>query len=309
MERWPVASLILKCGGVATLQTRDALGFTPLHYAFKYLCPDVQASSGPAAFNSAAAAWIEAASTADRKLRASVESEFGTLSGGYCDALERFRGSRGAVSTRIDGAVMYRKSGSVRADCFCPAGSKGYYEIELQSEVENSRWGFCTHKWGRIDFDAKDGAGDDEMSWGVDGDHVLKWHNGNQEPFGRRWRKGDVVGLACELPPTSSDIGGKILVSVNGDFSSPNGTAFDLPTGLVGLLPAVTCCKGIVFCNLGGDPARPLRYGLPAPDYQPMASFPPPSIKLTEKLPPPLKSTVVSEKPSECKSHGKTIEV
>jgi hypothetical protein len=45
------------------------------------------------------------------------------------------------------------------------------------------------------------GAGDDDLSWAVDGDRMSKWHGvaGAQQPFGTQWRAGDVVGLACDL--------------------------------------------------------------------------------------------------------------
>ena len=237
-------------------------------------------------------------------------------------ALELFRGARREVQIRGLGGVVFRDFSSVRAGCFCPAGGKGYYELELLSELTSPQWGFCTREWARKlkadtvgedpgddanesdvggDESAEDGesgdegedfeeageageddedgdktvekgVGDDGQSWGVDGARICKWHRGDHVPFGCVWRKGDVIGLACELPSAAGGRG-RILVSVNGNFSPPNGAAFDLPPGLDGLHPAFSCHLGAVRCNLGGDPARPLRHAPPAPDFMPMAAF------------------------------------
>ena len=172
-------------------------------------------------------------------------------------------------------AVFHTGFASVCGDCLCPAGAKGYYELQVVVEPSAPRWGFCSGEWARTE--EHEWVGHDKESWGVDGDRVLKWHSGDQGPFGRTWCKGDVIGLACELPPITFSggcgCGGRILVSVNGDFSPPNGAAFDLPADLFGLHPAFTCLAGAVRCNLGGDPARPLRHAPPATDYRAMATF------------------------------------
>jgi hypothetical protein len=88
---------------------------------------------------------------------------------------------------------------------------------------------------------------------------MSKWH-GAQQPFGTQWRAGDVIGLACDL---SGAAGGEMLVSVNGDFSPPNGAAFSLPPGLPGLRPVLTAFSGRYRCNLAG----PFRYAPPSPGY------------------------------------------
>ena len=68
----------------------------------------------------------------------------------------------------------------------------------------------------------------------MDGDRIIKFHEGRKGPFGGRWREGDVVGLACDLRGGGGG-GGRMLVSLNGDFAPPYGTAFDLPaSGLEG---------------------------------------------------------------------------
>ena len=332
LERWPCAHLLLARGGAAAIKARDAMGWAPIHHAVACL----RAAAGLG--DPAAAAWLEAAAAegGGGPLRAAAEAEVaaaGTGSG----VLERFRGARGEVGVRADGAAYFRCNASVwgachaavRGTCLCPDGEKGYYELEvLEDGLWDPRWGFCSGQWPRLDSATYEGVGLDPggLSWGVDGVGALKWHGGRSEAFGRRWRKGDVIGLACELPkvervieevkiqeprllpngqwvmadvqirtlrplnlfnpftrdctgrflpsrPSARADGGRILVSVNGDFSHPNGAAFDLPADLFGLHPAFTCLAGAVRCNLGGDPARPLRHAPPATDYRAMATF------------------------------------
>ena len=53
------------------------------------------------------------------------------------------------------------------------------------------------------------GIGDDEYSFGVDGDRCLSWYNGSKK-FGQKWKKGDVIGFAFDTNAKS------FTVSVNG---------------------------------------------------------------------------------------------
>ena len=278
MERWPCAELLLALGGAAALQARDVMGWTPIHHALAKLHATDSATYAP---DPALRAWVKAVAAIDGALCAAAKTEVAaavSLSPGV--DLKQFRGARGEVHVGADGMTVFHTGmASVRGGCLCPAGAKGYYELQVLIEPSFPQWGFCSTEWARAEEHINKGVGDDKESWGVDGDRVRKWHCGDQGPFGRAWSKGDVIGLACELPPVtcSGGSGGRILVSVNGDFSPPNGAAFDLPPGLTGLLPAFSCFCGAVRCNLGGDPARPLRHAPPAADFQPMAAFPPPA--------------------------------
>ncbi len=87
-----------------------------------------------------------------------------------------------------------------------------------------------------------------------------------EEPdWGGVWRQGDVIGIACDLAT------GEMLVSVNGDYSLPNGVAFadGVRTNTVagdGLFPAFSGRNVRLVYNLGKDPAvRPFR-GAPWPN-------------------------------------------
>jgi hypothetical protein len=149
----------------------------------------------------------------------------------------------------------------------------GYYEVEVLHAGNYPQFGFCSPGWPGKEGYTGEGVGDDVLSWGVDGDRVMKWHAGEGSPFGAAWRAGDVVGLACDLRGAGAGGGGRMLASLNGDFASPHGAAFDLPpAGLEGgLCPALTAGDGLFRCNLGGG-GRPFRHAPPSPEYRAMAA-------------------------------------
>ena len=168
------------------------------------------------------------------------------------------------------GLVFFKAFSTVRASgAVCPCGFLGYYEVEiLHTAASNTQFGFCSLEWPAKKGPSDDGVGDDGPSWGVDGDRVLKWHKGENVPFGGQWRAGDVVGLACDLQAGSR----RMLVSLNGDFNPPYGAVFDLPAaGLEGgLCPALTADSGLYRCNLGGG--LPFRHAPPSTEYRAMAT-------------------------------------
>ena len=165
------------------------------------------------------------------------------------------------------GLVAFRELATVRAcGAVCAWGGLGYYEVEIVHAGSGMRFGFCSPESpGEVSDGA--GVGDDDLSWGVDGDRGLKWHAGQDCLFGGRWRDGDVVGLACDLRAGSG--GGRILVSLNGNFAPPYGAAFELPAaGLQGgLMPALTAESGLFRLILAGGPAGlPFRHAQPSPE-------------------------------------------
>ncbi len=168
------------------------------------------------------------------------------------------------------GLVSFRAFSTVRAgNAVCPWGALGYYEVEVLHAGCATQFGFCSPAWPAKRGPAGDGVGDDGLSWGVDGQRVLRWHEGPKGPFGGRWREGDVLGFACDL--RGGPGGGRMLVSLNGDFAQPYGTAFDLPAaGLEGgLCPALSARTGLYRCNLGG---WTFRHAPPSPAYRAMAA-------------------------------------
>ena len=118
--------------------------------------------------------------------------------------LQRFRGNKWEVTIKAEAqacVVLFRGFATVRTrNLMCPSGSAAYYELHVVREDLCSQWGFCSEVFQQVDAFSSDGVGDDRASWGIDGDCLLKWHNGSSSPWGgQKWREGDVIGLACDL--------------------------------------------------------------------------------------------------------------
>ena len=160
----------------------------------------------------------------------------------------------------------------MRAAGVCPAGARGYYEVEVLGPLDSPQIGFCAETWVRSSEHRGIGVGDDAESWGVEGDRARKWHQGDAGAFGSFWQTGDVVGLAVDLTDDAGGGGGggQLWASVNGDFAAPHGLAFTLPRGLQTLHPALVAGTGCVHVNLG---QRPFRYAPPGPGFLPLMAW------------------------------------
>jgi len=162
---------------------------------------------------------------------------------------------------------------TVRSRQECPVGSKAYYELEILEELNEKtclQYGFAsaafTSQLGYTQEGAEDGVGDDAVSWAVDGARQVKLNKGEQEVYECQWKRGDVIGLACDLQAM------QMLVSVNGSFAPPNGRVFELDPHAVlsGLFAAFSCAEGTVGYNLG---EAPFKYNAPAADYSAFVDF------------------------------------
>mmetsp|Transcript_88088 Transcript_88088/g.234209 ORF Transcript_88088/g.234209 Transcript_88088/m.234209 type:complete len:457 (+) Transcript_88088:4897-6267(+) len=172
--------------------------------------------------------------------------------------IQLHRGYPAAVEvSEADQKVVFKEFASVRCLISCPKGKRAYYELELLRPGVAFQWGFCVQDWAPCPRYVGLGVGDDEGSWGVDGHRKLKWHDGHW-PFGSQWQPGDVIGLACDL------VDNRFLVSVNGNWSEPNGLAFELSDDVSGLHPAFTCQKGACKYTLDAPSFRHLP---PSPEF------------------------------------------
>jgi len=162
---------------------------------------------------------------------------------------------------------------TVRSRQQCPLGSKAYYELVILSKLHYLRpkFGFASaafiSQFGPSTHDCPlTGVGDDAASWAVDGICRVKWNAGKQQAYECQWKKGDVIGLACDLQKM------QMLVSVNGSFLPPNGFVFDLAPDAVrsGLFAAYSSTCGTVGYNLG---ETPFKYDPPAADYCAFVEF------------------------------------
>jgi hypothetical protein len=102
------------------------------------------------------------------------------------------------------------------------------------------------------------GVGDDEFSWGVDGERGKRWHAGGEAYSGRKWKEGDVLGFACSLDD------GTLHVSINGDYGASDGAVFtDIMHGKGSdkwLFPAFSAKHMTIRCNFG---SKKFKYGPP----------------------------------------------
>jgi hypothetical protein len=130
------------------------------------------------------------------------------------------------------------------------SGDRFYYELEIKHLQGGARFGWArildeggaeTKGWKSSAECSYDGVGDNPFSWAV----KCKWHNGISTIFGQNLKKGDVLGLACDM------INKTISFSLNGSFGAPFGVAFDNITA-EWIAPAFTASEGSqVVANFG----------------------------------------------------------
>jgi ankyrin repeat protein len=105
----------------------------------------------------------------------------------------------------------------------------------------------------------------DEMQEGMQ-EMIGRLRTLKKDPYKCTWQVGDIIGLACDLNTM------QMYVSVNGNFTVPNGVVFALDPDAVGegLFAALSGISGKVRYNLG---EAPFKHAPPAADYQAFAAF------------------------------------
>jgi hypothetical protein len=183
---WPLADALLKAARDLGEAGRDALlkrnchGLTALHYAI--FAQYAGTLGDPAA--AAAKAWARAAASiaapeASAELLQEAEKTVATARIADVALLNRHRGDEDAVIWGLDGLVVFRNWASVVAGCSCPAGERGYFEVEVLRPCRYARAGFCAEGWpglvGKIVHllgheGGTMGVGGDIQSWGIGGE-------------------------------------------------------------------------------------------------------------------------------------------
>ncbi|KAH9260572.1 hypothetical protein BASA81_001039 [Batrachochytrium salamandrivorans] len=97
-------------------------------------------------------------------------------------------------------------------------GGRWYYEVTLLTE-SCMQIGWCDAMFTGDAFEGN-GVGDCAHSWSYDGYRKLKWHNANQQTWGRQWKTGQVVGCLADLGK------GELWFSVDGSWEEGMGLAF-----------------------------------------------------------------------------------
>mmetsp|Transcript_35535 Transcript_35535/g.86526 ORF Transcript_35535/g.86526 Transcript_35535/m.86526 type:complete len:306 (+) Transcript_35535:1464-2381(+) len=139
---------------------------------------------------------------------------------------------------------------TLRSQGGCPVGKRAYYEVEIVEMDFVSQMGFASEAFTAVKGYSEEVVGLGTSSMAVDGTRGEMLYNG-VHAYDCQWKQGDVIGLACDL------VSNKVHVSVNGDFSPPNGEVFSLgdrePTELFALCSGAT---GTFVFNLGEAPFR-----------------------------------------------------
>jgi len=97
-----------------------------------------------------------------------------------------------------------------------------YYEVKLGPGFLEPQVGWVTQHFESQDTHSGQGVGDDDHSWGADGQRHLSWHGQEQQEscWPETWRDGDVVGCALDIDA------GRMAFSHNGHWVDE--ASFDL---------------------------------------------------------------------------------
>jgi hypothetical protein len=144
------------------------------------------------------------------------------------------------------------------------SGGRFYYELEIKHLQGGARFGWAqildegaeeTKGWKSSAECSYYGVGDNPFSWAV----KCKWQNGISTVFGQNLKKGDVLGLACDM------INKSISFSLNGSFDAPFGVAFQ-PITAEWIAPAFTASeRSQVVANFGAP--RKFKHAPPDDGY------------------------------------------
>jgi len=157
--------------------------------------------------------------------------------------------------------LSYRGFPSVAAAGTLLTEGKWYYEAMLLTDGL-MQIGWCDKKF-EGNSNRGEGVGDDEHSIAYDGKRKLKWHNGRAQPFGERWKAGDVVCCAADLDQ------GVVKFALNGQWDESS-TAFSSLVFHDGLMPAASFSKGEKLCfNFGSAPSG-FVYAPPSDEFLPV---------------------------------------
>jgi nucleoredoxin len=137
------------------------------------------------------------------------------------------------------------------------SGGKFYYEVEVNNPRSVAQMGWSTAGFKSSESSRGEGVGDNNYSWGFDGQRVQKWGNGSATDFGIEWKTGDVLGFAVDFEKKN------ISFSVNGSFEGPLGEAFT-NVAAEWVQPALTSSGGTYTVNFGD---RPFSHTAPDDSY------------------------------------------
>ena len=182
----------------------------------------------------------------------------GTVEAGVVDgnsAMMRLRGMPGGsvVHDVHSRTVRFIRFPTVGAPGLATAVDVVYYEVDVLTKLSGPQVGFATTSFKiSVDESCDTGIGDDEHSWGVDGEQGLVWHNEKSSQWDCQWAIGDVISLAH-----NSEVG-KFAVAKNGQW-------LGIVLAGVALKNAAYPAMSLAFGTLRYRLQQPFRYGPPEP--------------------------------------------
>eukprot|EP00961_Rhodomonas_salina_P292615 3933080-Rhodomonas_salina.1 len=181
-----------------------------------------------------------------------------------CRSARVLRGSIACGDRRARPHSHLRALQHCAAEARVPGGEEGDYELTLKTPLEATQIGFATSQLESHELPRSEGLGDNDK-WGVDGHNCRKWHAGNEDKYGAKWREGDVIGVGWD------GVERQIVVSVNGDFALPTASSSSStlrshsplsPYAFAMRSPVLTWARGLpggcprharcLLCSLGG---------------------------------------------------------
>ena len=156
--------------------------------------------------------------------------------------LTRLRGLPGSAAHDLDDkSLTFKLWSTVGAPSLLQTTGVFYYEITVTEIKEDSypQIGFALHDGMPVmHFYCGDGVGDDDKSWGLDGDRMKLWHAGPVE-WPCVWQEGDVIGLAANMET------GQIAATKNGVWREEGcGIVFQDERIKTGVYPCLTAGGG-----------------------------------------------------------------
>lgn len=240
----PTLVLLNADGSTKLVNGREAIDVGPAYFPWEPKDLELGRSHKAAAALAAAIETEERVSAAQMALGGPV--------------LKRVRGRPGACSfNAITHQVTFREFGTVAAPEFLATTGVLYYELIVDDMQGCPQFGFALAAFKHDSVQGVEGVGDDDLSWGLDGLRMRKWH-ASELAWDCRWARGDVLSFAANIDA------GKIAFAKNGSWSNPGcGVVFQDQKIKAGVYPCLAAQAYKVTYNLDGSAHGAFRFGPP----------------------------------------------
>jgi hypothetical protein len=129
------------------------------------------------------------------------------------------------------GQILFVDFGTVRGPAFHRQQVLGSYEIKVNSNSECPQFGFCTSNFPFDPNRSDVGCGDDENSWGWDGERRVFWCNGPDHRSEISWKTGDVLVFEVDFTKNTTSVSSNGNIMHVHSFSPSEMTLYPCITG------------------------------------------------------------------------------